>query len=117
MRSADAARRATLYSPDRRSLITLVAEFTTGMPDSSSPQNIGFFVAGRMATALAKGLIQSRFTTADRIVASDVEPQARAHFQSETGAATTAANSDLVFRSNVVVLAVKPQSMASVLQE
>lgn len=70
-----------------------------------------------MATALARGLIESGFSAADEICASDVVEGARQAFARETGAAVLTDNAAVVARSGVIVLAVKPQSMTGVLDE
>jgi len=79
-----------------------------------SDQRIGFIGAGQMATALAHGFLKAKLTTADRLLASDVDPHARERFTQTTAAPTTADNAQVVERSNVVFLAVKPQYMAGV---
>lgn len=84
---------------------------------SASPLRIGFIGAGRMATALAQGLVRSGFVAPERIVAGDVEPAARAAFEREVGAHTAPDNASVIARADVIVLAVKPQSLAPVLQE
>ncbi len=76
---------------------------------------VGFIGSGKMATALARGLISSEFVSADGVVASDVYPAARESFQTETGARTVDENADVVAGSDVVILAVKPQQMGAVL--
>jgi len=83
--------------------------------DSSA--RIGFIGAGRMATALARGLVQSGFATAGQIVASDVEAAARAAFEKEACGKVLPDNAAIAAQANVLVLAVKPQSMRSVLEE
>lgn len=75
---------------------------------------VGFLGAGRMATALARGLIQAG-VPADRILASDVSDPARQAFAEQTGGRTADANPQVVSESDVVVLAVKPQQVADVL--
>lgn len=76
---------------------------------------VGFVGSGKMATALARGLISSGFVSADAVVASDVYPAARESFQTDTGARVVESNEEVVAGSDVVVLAVKPQQMAGVL--
>jgi len=78
---------------------------------------IGFLGAGRMATALAAGFVQSRITTADRISASDVSAEALQKLCAETAARAAASNVDLVDNADVVFLAVKPQHVGDVLRE
>jgi pyrroline-5-carboxylate reductase len=87
------------------------------MSTATGTPQIGIIGAGRMATALAKGLVRAQFTSADNIVASDVEPAARGSFVRETGCRVSASNAETVRDADMIVLAVKPQSMAAVLQE
>ncbi|HUG89721.1 MAG TPA: pyrroline-5-carboxylate reductase [Planctomycetaceae bacterium] len=78
---------------------------------------VGFIGAGRMATALARGLVTSGFAGADSIVACDVDPDARRRFADGTGAESVASPDDVWSRSDVVILAVKPQQMRDVLAD
>lgn len=80
------------------------------------PPRVGFLGAGKMATALARGLAAD-FTSAERIIASDVSEAARAKFADQTGARTTTSNADVLDEANVVFLAVKPQQIGEVLDE
>lgn len=79
--------------------------------------NIGFIGAGKMATALAKGLIAAEFVSSDDIVASDSFEAARHAFFESTAARTTASNEVVIDEADVVFLAVKPQVMGAVLDE
>ncbi|HWL09899.1 MAG TPA: pyrroline-5-carboxylate reductase [Planctomicrobium sp.] len=81
---------------------------------SNQQVRVGFIGAGKMATALAKGLIEARFTSAEQIVASDVYSAARDQFTNETGSTTFDGNSEVLQRSQVIILAVKPQSLSEV---
>lgn len=87
------------------------------MSAAATEYRIGFVGAGRMATALARGLIASGFTTADAIIAGDVMPEACARFAQETGGRTVETNAEVVRNSEIVFLAVKPQQMADVLTD
>lgn len=77
-------------------------------------QRIGLIGAGQMATALAQGFLKAGLTTADRLMASDPEENARQRFAQATTARTTAENRQVVAQSDVIVLAVKPQQIAQV---
>jgi pyrroline-5-carboxylate reductase len=69
-----------------------------------------------MATALCKALIRSGQAPAAKIVASDPDPERRRLFERETGARTSAVNTEAC-RAATVILAVKPQVMPAVLKE
>jgi pyrroline-5-carboxylate reductase len=70
-----------------------------------------------MATALARGWLAAGLITAERCFASDPLPQARRAFETETGLRTTENNREVVVSSDVLVLAVKPQAMATLLAD
>ena len=78
---------------------------------------VGFLGAGKMATALARGWISAGLLTPERILASDPLPEAREAFQSEVKTRALADNHRIVDKSLVLVLAVKPQTLADVLSE
>jgi pyrroline-5-carboxylate reductase len=78
---------------------------------------IGFLGAGKMATALARGWLSAGLIRDDGAVASDPLSQARDSFRAETGLRTLESNSEVVAASDLLVLAVKPQSMPSLLAE
>ena len=80
-------------------------------------QKIGFLGAGRMATALARGILDAGLATADQMLASDVESQQRDRFQQETGIRTTSSNLDVAGFCSLAILAVKPNHVTEVLQE
>jgi len=78
---------------------------------------IGFLGAGKMATALAKGFIQSRLTTADHITASDPVEAARIAIARDASVKTVLANAEVLGAADTLVLAVKPDQVAPVLGE
>src|SRR5690348_12742392 len=78
---------------------------------------VGFIGAGKMATALARGLCQAGFTTPPRIIASDVYAAARESFASQSGGRAVESNAEVVAHSDILVLAVKPQQFRDVLDE
>src|SRR5262245_13860588 len=77
----------------------------------------GFLGAGKMATALARGWLSAGLIASDRSLASDPLPQARQAFSADTGLKSTAGNLEVVAAAEVLILAVKPQSMAALLAE
>jgi pyrroline-5-carboxylate reductase len=78
---------------------------------------IGFFGAGKMATALAKGVVSAGLVTPAQIRASDPAPGALALFSKETGAETTATNIATAKFGRVLVVAVKPVQVGGLLGE
>jgi pyrroline-5-carboxylate reductase len=88
-----------------------------GMMPENVQQRVGFIGAGKMATALAHGLCQTGFTTADRIVASDVSVVARESFAAQTAARAVASNAEVPGASDIIILAVKPQHFSQMLSE
>ena len=83
----------------------------------SAKLTIGFLGAGKMASALAKGLVQAKLVNADQIIASDPIHAARSAFAKEVGAKATASNLETARSAQVLVLAVKPDQVAGVLKE
>jgi pyrroline-5-carboxylate reductase len=88
------------------------------MSDSPAPTTRwGFVGGGRMATALIRGLIRGGTATAEDIMASDPLEAARTALAEASGVAVVESNHEVAQRSDVLVLAVKPQSMGSVLEQ
>src|SRR5262245_28803487 len=83
----------------------------------SNLTRIGFLGAGKMATALARGWIQAGLVAADRVCGSDPLSQARTDFSREAGAACFPDTTKVVAESDVLVVAVKPQSVSGLLSE
>jgi pyrroline-5-carboxylate reductase len=81
-------------------------------------ERIGFVGAGQMAKALAAGMVKAGIVAADRITAFDPFPKALEDFEAAVpGAKRAASNANVVAASDVVLLAVKPQSFAAASQE
>jgi pyrroline-5-carboxylate reductase len=70
-----------------------------------------------MASALIRGMLNRGVATGRTICASDPVEAALVSIGSETGIATFGTNAEVAERSDVLVLAVKPQSMRAVLEE
>ena len=75
----------------------------------------GFIGAGKMATALVRGMIRAGLAQPDAISASDPVAAVRGTLAAETGIIAHASNLAVVEGCDVLVLAVKPQAMAPVL--
>lgn len=73
-------------------------------------RNIAFIGAGNMARSLAGGLINGGYP-ASRLCAADPNPDQRAALASALGIVTTASNAEAAADADILVLAVKPQSM------
>ncbi|MFL5241651.1 MAG: pyrroline-5-carboxylate reductase [Gemmataceae bacterium] len=78
---------------------------------------IGFLGAGQMATALARGWIAAGLLRPDQIVASDPLSSACHAFVETTQAKIATTNHGVLSACKTIVLAVKPQSMKSLLTE
>ncbi len=78
---------------------------------------VGFLGAGKMATALARGWLATGLVGPDRVVASDPDTHARNAFRGSTAQRVTESNQEVVAASDLLVLAVKPQSMTALLNE
>lgn len=78
-------------------------------------KKIGFLGAGRMATALAKGVLDAGLFRPDEVTASDVDAAQRRHFEKETGAKTAASNEEIAGACDLAILAVKPNHVHEVL--
>ena len=80
-------------------------------------RKIGMIGAGNMASALVRGLLSSKSVSADQIRCSDVRADQLATLEKTYGITTTTSNTELLAWANVVVLAVKPQVVAHVLEQ
>lgn len=77
-------------------------------------KKIGFIGAGNMATAIIKGLISAN-QTAENLCVYDVDAQ-KLELMTELGVAALGSGNEVVENSDIIVLAVKPQSYAQVLE-
>ncbi|MBY0274637.1 pyrroline-5-carboxylate reductase [Candidatus Binatia bacterium] len=76
---------------------------------------VGFIGAGNMARAMGGGIAAGKPGT--RILATDPDPAARDRFAQETGGSVATNLDEVVGAADVLVLAVKPQVLASVLDK
>lgn len=80
-------------------------------------RKIGFIGAGKMAEALARGIVGAGIVQAPDVLASDPSEERRRLFGQEIGATVVEANTALMAAAEVVVLAVKPQVLPAVVEE
>ncbi|MGO8763878.1 MAG: pyrroline-5-carboxylate reductase [Limisphaerales bacterium] len=83
----------------------------------SSTLAVGFLGAGKMATALAKGFVRAQIVAPKEILAGDPHETARKSFAAELGSKVTASNSEVARFANVLILATKPDQVATALAE
>lgn len=76
-----------------------------------------FVGAGNMAEALVKGILAGGLCPPDRLVVTDVRAERRDYFQAQFGVRGLESNREAAREADVIVLAVKPQTMGEVLKE
>ncbi|BBO85484.1 pyrroline-5-carboxylate reductase [Desulfosarcina ovata subsp. sediminis] len=82
-----------------------------------SNKKIGMIGAGNMGNALIDGLIGSGATGPENIICSDANESQLEVVQNKFHVATTTDNIEVVNASDIIIYAVKPQIIASVLRE
>ncbi len=80
-------------------------------------ERIGFIGGGKMGEALVKGILKVNLSSADKIIACDVDKKRCQILEKDTGIKTTQVNKKITSSSDVIILAVKPNVMGSVLKE
>jgi pyrroline-5-carboxylate reductase len=78
---------------------------------------LGFIGAGNMAEALIKGVLNAKFATAQQIRVFDPVEERRVYIFDGYGISALASNRELAQQAEILVLAVKPQQLDSVLEE
>ena len=78
---------------------------------------VGFIGGGNMGEALIKGLLGASLVPASAIHATDVRLERLKELDRLYGIQVSSSNADLVRHSDIVILAVKPQIMDTVLKE
>ncbi len=84
--------------------------------DFAKPLKVGFVGFGKMAEAIAQSMIQSKKFKAEQLIAFDLAIERIAKAK-ELRIEIAKDNNDVVKKADAVVLAIKPQSMDSVLAE
>ncbi|MGH7859975.1 MAG: pyrroline-5-carboxylate reductase family protein, partial [Candidatus Binatia bacterium] len=78
-------------------------------------REVGFLGAGNMASAMIKGLVEARLFRPAALWATDVVSSKRRQLVRRYGIGWARDNRELVEGSEIVVLAVKPQTLPEVL--
>jgi len=80
-------------------------------------KHVGFVGSGNMGEALIKGLLHGHLCRPDQIIGSDIRPERQKAIKEAYGVNVTASNGEVVKKSDIIVLAVKPQILKRVVQE
>jgi pyrroline-5-carboxylate reductase len=80
-------------------------------------EKLGFIGIGNMGEALLRGILGSRLMSPGDILASDVNSEKLNSLNSELGIAALESNRELVKSSDIILLAVKPDVIRTVLSE
>ncbi|MFA6931195.1 MAG: NAD(P)-binding domain-containing protein, partial [Lentisphaeria bacterium] len=78
--------------------------------------NLLFIGAGKMASALAGGLLKKNVFPHDNIWACDISATAREQFTSKTGLPCAESPDALIAKADVLILAIKPQVAQTIAQ-
>ncbi len=78
-------------------------------------RNIGFIGAGKMGSALIEGIIKAAIVKPENISASDVYEPFLDELKTKFGIRVSTDNAVIVRESDILILAVKPQTLGSVL--
>lgn len=78
---------------------------------------IGFIGCGKMATALAEGVVKARVLSPSRVCVSDCSSDAQDRMAAQIGAETAESNLDLVQNVDAIMLCVKPGDAIAALEE
>jgi len=76
-----------------------------------------FLGGGQMAEAIAGGVIAAGLLSPDRIAASEVRADRREYLERKVGIKAVASNAEAVALGDVILLALKPQDIGTVLEE
>ena len=79
--------------------------------------NIGFIGSGKMAGAIIKGILKSKFISAENILATQSKSDGIQEKSKSLGVEVIADNKRLVKKSDVIFLAIKPNQVMDILDE
>ncbi|MFO7153407.1 MAG: pyrroline-5-carboxylate reductase [Caldicoprobacter oshimai] len=87
------------------------------MPEERKSYSLGFIGAGNMASAIMRGIITCGIVHPNNICAFDVDLDKLNRLSAELGIRTAKDNCQVVSNSDIVILAVKPNTYSKVLLE
>ncbi|MSP40952.1 MAG: pyrroline-5-carboxylate reductase [Deltaproteobacteria bacterium] len=80
-------------------------------------EKIGVIGAGKIGSAIARGVIRAGLVAKENVIASDVSDALRQAAAQELGIKTTVNNGELADFADIIILAVKPQIVDAVARE
>ena len=80
-------------------------------------KRVVFIGCGNMGSALISGILGSGLISKDKVLATDIRPKRLEYIREKEGVSTTEDNREAVEKSDIIVLAVKPQVIGRVLSE
>ncbi len=80
-------------------------------------ERIGFIGGGKMGEALVKGILKAKLSSADKIIVGDTLKERVLLLERETGIKTTQDNKEVVQNADLIILAVKPNTVGDILKE
>lgn len=80
-------------------------------------KRVAFIGCGNMGSALISGILESELISKDKVLVTDIRPKRLEYIREKEGVSTTEDNREAVEKSDVIVLAVKPQVIGRVLSE
>ncbi len=80
-------------------------------------KKIGFIGTGNMGEALIKGVLQSGLSNSKQLYCSDARSERLAELQTRYGIQTVGDNCEMAKKCDVIIYAVKPQVLGSVIKE
>jgi pyrroline-5-carboxylate reductase len=80
-------------------------------------EKIGIIGAGKIGSAIARGVVRAGLASKDQVMASDVSEALRVAVANELGITTESENSKVCRFADIIILAVKPQILDSVVKE
>ncbi len=78
---------------------------------------IAFIGGGAMGEAMLSAVLSQKLSTPQDIWASDIKPERRQHLAQSYGINVTDKNREAVSRSEITVLAIKPQNLAEIMTD